>query len=261
MPEQLKRAYRGSDANMLSACGTIVENAIAHKVELITKRSIWADPFFPNLQTRIVDAFPNILGFDNAKSMRDATVLVNSIMVNALNDLSEFKVQIEQDFKADKAQLSEILNNLGFTQHGNGLRQKNQAEVIELLYRFKSNMTTALQTTITAKGTSPALITAIIGYATQLSNSNISQETLKTSRKVLNNENLLELNSIYNDVISVGTIAAKFFKNNKPVSEQFSYNKILNILSGTPSGNGNGAAVNPVAGETGGTVVTADQPV
>jgi len=260
MKEKNSRVYKGSDANMLTACATIVENAISHKDVLIAKRSTWADPFFPNLKIRVDDAFPSVLGADNAKSLRDATTVVNSVMANALNDLSEFKVQVEQDFKADKAQLAEILNNLGFTQHGNGLRQKNQSEVIELLFRFKTNMSPALQASITAKGTSPELITAIVGYATQLSDSNISQETLKSSRKVLTNENISELNSIYNDVISIGTIAAKFFKNIKPLSEQFSYSKIMHTLSGSHSGSENGPVGSPAAGATSGTGQSVEQP-
>lgn len=261
MTTQINRAYKGSDTNMLTASAIILENAEKYKAELTAKRSNWVDPFFPNMILRVDNAFLNILGVDSAKSQRDATALLNSIMAASVNDLSDFKVQIEQDFKASKPQLNEMLNNLGFTMHGNSLHQKNQSEVIELLFRFKTNMTPALQTTITAKGTSAELITAIIGYATQLSDSNISQEKLKSNRKILTNDNKIELNGIYNDVIAVGTIAARFFKDNKPVSEQFSYAKILRTLGGSHADNGNGAAESPQSVETGNVGVIEPQPI
>jgi len=69
----LKRAYKGKDVDMLTACGTIIEQAIIHKATLISKRANWADPFLPDLQTRIKDAFPNFqIGIDNAEQLRES---------------------------------------------------------------------------------------------------------------------------------------------------------------------------------------------
>ena len=179
----LKRAYTGKDVDMLTACGTIIEQAIIHKTFLVSKRSNWIDPFLPDMQTRIKNAFSDFLGIDNAQQMRDATQVVTSIQKNALRDLAEFKVQIMEDFKNKKQRRDEILNRLGFTAHLKDAQGKDQEALIELLLQFKKNMTATLQTEITNAGTSVALITAIIGYADVLKNSNITQETLKGSRK------------------------------------------------------------------------------
>ena len=110
--QPLKRAYTGKDVDMLTACGTIIGHAIDNKTFLISKRSNWADPFLPDLKTRIENAFSDFLGIDNAKEMREATAVVGGIQKNALRDVAEFKVQIVEDFKKNKKRRDEILNRL-----------------------------------------------------------------------------------------------------------------------------------------------------
>ena len=229
----LKRAYTGKDVDMLTACGTIIEQAIIHKTFLVSKRSNWIDPFLPDMQTRIKNAFSDFLGIDNAQQMRDATQVVTSIQKNALRDLAEFKVQIMEDFKNKKQRRDEILNRLGFTAHLKDAQGKDQEALIELLLQFKKNMTATLQTEITNAGTSVALITAIIGYADVLKNSNITQETLKGSRKEISQAGVTEFNAIYTQVISIAKISAKFFKDDKAIKDQFSYAKALGNLNQT----------------------------
>ena len=229
--QPLKRAYSGKDVDMLTACGTITDHAIDNKTFLISKRSNWADPFLPDLKTRIENAFSDFLGIDNAKEMREATAVVTGIQKNALRDLAEFKVQIVEDFKKNKKRRDEILNRLGFTAHLKDAQKNDQEALIELLIKFKKNMTTALQTEITNAGMSASLITAIIGYADVLKNSNISQETLKGSRKTISAAAVKELNEIYNIVISVAKISAKFFKGDKAMMDKFSYAKTTSVLN------------------------------
>ena len=181
----LQRTYTGKDVDMFTACATIIEHAIIHKIFLISKRANWADPFLQNILTRIQNAFSDFLGIDNAKEMREATQVVIGIQTIALRDLAEFKVQIMEDFKNNKTRRNEILTRLGFTAHLKDAQKNDQEALIELLLKFKKNMTAALQTEITNAGTSAALITAIIGYANVLKTSNITQETLKGSRKTI----------------------------------------------------------------------------
>lgn len=165
MATSLKRAYTGKDVDMLTVCGSIIDHAIDNKTFLVSKRSNWADPFLPDIKTRISNAFSDVLGIDNAQAMRDATQIVTGIQKNALRDLAEFKVQIMEDFKSNKKRRDEILNRLGFTAHLKDAQGKDQEALIELLLQFKKNMTTALQTEITNAGMSATLITTIISYA------------------------------------------------------------------------------------------------
>lgn len=231
--QPLTRAYTGKDVDMLTACAAITDSAIAQKTFLISKRPNWADPFLPDLKTRIDKAFSDILGIDNAKEMRDATQVVSDLQKNALRDLAEFKVQLMEDFKSNKKRRDEILNRLGFTAHLKDAQNKDQEALIELLLKFKKNMTTALQTEITNAGTSATLIAAIIGYADTLKNSNITQETLKGGRKDISATAVKELNGIYNASISVAKISFKFFKGNKALQDQFSFAKVKSNLNRT----------------------------
>ena len=232
----LKRAYSGKDVDMLTACGTIIEQAIVHKTFLITKRANWADPFLPDLITRIDNAFTNFLGIDNALEMREATQIVLGIQANAMPDLALFKVQIVEDFKNNKPHRDEILIRLGFTQHLKDAQNNDQEGLVELLLKFKKNMKVPLQTEITNAGMSAALITAIIAYADALKNANITQETLKGSRKVISQAAVTEFNAIYNAVISIAKISAKFFINDLAIRDKFSYSKTLSNINQPPTG-------------------------
>ena len=247
MPGELKRAFTGKDSEMLTAAATIVENAISLKPELIARRSNWADPFFPNLQMRIAGAFHGILGVDNAKELRNATQIVHSIQKNAFDHLSFLKVQIEEDFKSNKALRNEILTNLGYTQHFKGATNRVQSEMIELLFKFKANMTPELKMQITQAGSAPDLIESIIGMADRLATSNISQEALKGSRKTITRNGIIELNAIYFQVISISRIASRFYKDNSAYRDMFSFKKIILALRGNNSGSaGHDNSINPV---------------
>ena len=121
------RKYKTRDVEMLTASATIIENAIANKTFLQSKRTTWADPFFEDLKTNIENTTNTYLGKDAAKDMRKATQTVMYIQAQALNDLAEFKIQIEQDFKSNPTQKKEILTQLGFTAY-HKLAQKGDQE-------------------------------------------------------------------------------------------------------------------------------------
>ncbi len=235
MTVQTKRIYKGKDAEMLTATATIISHALENKVFLIGKRATWADPFFPDIQTRINSAFQNFLGVDNAQQMRQATLLVLSLQQNALPKLAEFKVQVKEDFKGTA--LQEILTTLGFTAHHKAAQRKDQEALIELLFKFKTNMTPTLKTEITTKGTAATLIDEIIAFADQIKNSNISQETLKGGRKQISAAAVNEFNGIYSDVMTVAKISAKFLKDDKEKAELFSYTKTIKALNAPPKPN------------------------
>ena len=150
------RIYTGKDVDMLTAASTIIENAIAEKDFLISKRATWADPFLGDIKTRINDAFSNYLGIDNARDMREATRVVLNLQSEILPKLAEFKVQIDIDFKNPRR--TEILNQLGFNAHLKKAQKKDQEALIELLFKFSLNLTPPLNAEITANGTAQSLI-------------------------------------------------------------------------------------------------------
>lgn len=250
MTNQIKRAYRGSNADMLTVCSTIMENAEAHKSQLIAKRKNWEGSFFTTVRERVDSAFPNILGVDSAKKLREKTAQVNTIMKNANSDLSSFKVQLETDFRDNKPRLNEILTQLGFQQHYSTAKKNNQSDMVELLFKFKTNMSPELQSEISSAGTDTELITGILAYAEDFSKANVNQESLKGERKELTLDNLAELNAIYKQVIGIATIARNIFKDSYPIRDQFSYNKILKAVAPQAAASSNGASSAPAEGTT-----------
>jgi hypothetical protein len=228
------RHHPGKDVEMLTVTSTITDNAISCVEFLSGKRPVWADPFFPELRERINRAFSKYLGIDAASVQRGATQIVLQLQSASLSDLSEFKVQLEADFKSNKPRLTEILRQLGYTDYYKLAKNKDQEGLIQLLYRFSGALTPALRTEITSKGTDAAYLDRISSYADRLSQANITQETVKGARKTITEEAVTEFNAIYDEVVSIAKIAHNFYKGNPNRQDEFSYAKILKKLNAHP---------------------------
>ena len=226
MATKVTRKYNNKDVDMLTATATIIDNAIANKEILQSKRITWADPFFSDLKTKIADITETYLGKDAAKQMRDATKIVLQVQSQALNDLAEFKVQIEQDFKNDTSKKTEILTNLGFSNYYKSAKTGDQEGLVNLLFQFKNNLTAPLSAEIVAKGIAQITIDNIIGYAEVLKTANINQETFKGTRKEITDEAITAFNEIYEKVISIARISSTFYKTEKTKQQLFSFAKV-----------------------------------
>ena len=227
----VKRHYTIKDVDMLITTETIIDSAIADKAYLQSKRATWADPFFETLKKRISDAVENFLGVDSAKDLRQSTQVVLSIQTPAIFDLSDVKIQIEEDFKQTPERRTEILTQLGFKTYYTDARKKDQEALINLLYQFKTNLTTDLKTEIVTKGTAQETLDTITTYADTLKNANVKQEGNKGTKKEITQEALIEFNQIYDAVISVAKIATKFYRNNQPKKDQFNFEKVSKNLN------------------------------
>jgi hypothetical protein len=228
------RNYTVKDVDMLITASTITETAIANKVFLQSKRATWADPFFDDIKAIIDIAIQTHLGIDSAKDLRQATIALKAIQKNAIKDLAECKVQITEDFKANKIRRTEILTQLGFTTYHKDAQKGDQEALINLLFQFKTNLTAPLKTEISDAGTPAVLLTAITSYADALKNADVTQETFKGSRKTITAAALAEFNSIYDKIISVCKIARKFYKDEPALQSQFSFSKVSKALNIPP---------------------------
>ena len=225
------RKYKGKDVDMLIASATIIENAMANKSFLQTKRSNWTDDFFINIQSAINSALEGYLGVDSAKEMRQATKVLQSIQKQSLKDLAEVKTQINEDFKKDASRKTEILTLLGFNAYHKEAQKGDQEALIQLLYSFKNNLTTALKQEIIDKGTAAVILDQIVTYAATLKTADINQETFKGTRKEITTASVTLFNEIYDQVISIGKIASKFYKEEPVKKDLFSFTKINKTLS------------------------------
>lgn len=235
------RNYPGKDVEMLTACSTIIESAITNQGKLVPRRSTWAAPYFDNLKKRIDAAFQNHLGIDNAKDQRQSTQVLLGIQKQALKDLALAKVQIDEDFKKEITRRIEIIKQLGFTTYLKDAQRKDQEAMINLLYMFKTNLP-GLRAEIEAKGTDKATLDAIVGYADMLKNANISQEIFKGGKKAITAEAITEFKEIYDELIKICKIAAKFFMEEPHLKDQFTYSKVLKALNFKPGDGGDGDA-------------------
>jgi soluble P-type ATPase len=233
--EEVKRAYKGKDIEMLIAASVITESAIANKTFLVSKRANWADPFLQNLKDKIDLTVQTYIGADNAKALRTSTQVLLEIEKNAINDLAEFKVDIEVDYGEEKILLKEILTQLGFKTYHAKARKGDQEALIALLFQFKTNMSPTLQTDIVSKGTGNSLITSIIGYANTLKAADITQESFKGTKQTATATAINEFNACYSLVIGICKISSKYFKDKPDLKSQFSYANVLKTMNNKPS--------------------------
>lgn len=231
------RNYKGKDVDMLMTSSTILETAITNQNELVPRRSTWAAPYFDNLKNRIDTAFKTHLGVDSAKDLRQSTQALLAIQKQAIKDLALAKVQMAEDFKKDPARRTEIFKQLGFTTYLKDAQRKDQEALINLLYMFQQNLP-GLRSEIEARGTDKATLSAITGYADTLKNANVSQESFKGSKKTVTAGALAEFNGIYDEVISICKIAAKFCSDQPHLKEQFSFSKVSKALNNKPGKGG-----------------------
>ena len=231
MPIKIARKYKVKDVEMLTTTATIIENSIANKAFLQTKRSTWANPFFEDLKAEIENITNTYLGKDAAQQMRQSTQIVLGVQKQALIELAEFKVQVEQDFKSNPIQRAEILTQLGITTYYKMAQKGDQEGLVNLLFQFKTNLIPTLTAEIVAKGTSQNTLDNIVGYADVLKNANINQETFKGTRKEITDEAIQAFNEIYEKVISVAKIANNFYKTDKVKQQLFSFSKVSATLN------------------------------
>ena len=231
--ETPKKKYIVKTVDFLIASDTIIDSAIANQPFIETKRATWKMSFFQDIKTQINQAIQNHLGIDSAKELREASQVVYTIVTQALIALAEVKVQIEEDFKDTPSQKNEILNTLGFTTYFFNARKGDQEALINLLYQFKTNLTQTLNDTIVAKGTAQTTLDLVVSYSDELKNADVFQEGRKGTRKELTAAAINEFNTIYDKIISITRIAAKFYKTDKAKTDQFSFTKVAKNINNT----------------------------
>lgn len=221
-----KRLYAGKDIEMITGISTMIESAIEDEAVLSARRPAWQSPFFEHVLAEINSTVKDFFGFDNAKQMRAPTTTVLSIAAVAKRDLAEAKVQIDEDYRNNPGLRDELLRTLGFTAHLKGAQRNDQEALISLLFSYRNNMDEHMRTDLINKGTSPALITALHGYAQLLHDANISQEGQKGRRSTNTDTTVTALNTIYTKVISITNIARKFLKDDQAKADRYSYRRI-----------------------------------
>lgn len=222
------RLYSCKDSDMLMASKVIATSLSNQLPDLSMVRSNWTPEYAEGLNTKIDNAMEEFLGLDKKKALRDATAALTAIQGPAMNDLQFMKTQIDVDFGKDA---NEIIKNLGYNNYLKTARKGDQEAQIQLLFAFKKGMTNKLKDDIVAKGTNPALIDRIIGYATQLSEANLTQESLKGTTKNLSEAALATFNEIYTEIIGICKIAAAYYIDDQNLKTQFTFSRVVTNMN------------------------------
>ena len=230
------RKYHCPDVVMFTASETIVKQCVNNYDVLVEKRKTWENPYFPNLLLSLTEGRERILGKDAARLLREATREVKTEQSSVLSLLSEFKIQFDVDFDGELNK-GEILKSLGFTDYYKKAVKGNQEALVEMLSKFKTNISAELENTITGKGMDPGIITSIKGYAGTFGDSNTNQETAKGTKVNLSAETINELNGYYKTIIGICKIAHNKFKGNPQKQALFSFDKTVKNIYGN-KGNG-----------------------
>lgn len=230
------RNYSYKDVDMLLTSKTIAGNFKSNIAELSAVRNDWTEEYATNLVSRIDQTIETHLGIDAKKELRDATSGLSAIQISAKRDLSFFKTQIDEDFKAEPATRNELLNTLGFSKHLRGVQKGNQESLVQLLYTFKKNMTDSIQNRVTEKGLSDTLIGNIVGYAVVFMDANSGQESLKLSTKKITKEVVDVFNGIYDEIIGICKKVSSYYQYDAVKKEQFTFSKVIgNLGSARPA--------------------------
>lgn len=224
------RTYKVKDVEMLLASKTITQTLNDNLADLSIARSNWTETYVSELSTKIDDAIENYLGIDKKKELRDATGKLATIQAPALRDLSFMKTQLEVDFGKEA---KEIEKKLGYDKNLRNVQKGDQEALIQLLYTFKKGMTDDLKTSIVDKGTNVALIDRIIGYADQLKEANVTQETLKETSKEVSGEAVNIFNGIYDEIIGICKIASNYYQYDELKKDQFTFSKVVANMNAT----------------------------
>lgn len=227
----LNRNYNFKDVDMLMAAKTVTESFKANIGELSVIRTNWNEEYANQIDGKIDDAIENYLGVDKKKELRSATSKLSAIQMPALRDVSFLKTQLEVDFSADKTKLKEILKQLGFNDYLKQAQKKDQEALIQLLFKIKSNLTDSMRSEIISKGLSSELLDRIIGYAGQLKDANVSQETFKEVTKETSGEIAEIFNRIYDEVIGICKIASNYYAYDELKKELFTFSKVVSNMN------------------------------
>ena len=220
---------KGTVAEVVTCALVIIGHAEDYLTILVAQRPLWADPYFTTLSTRFT-------GYLSSFSQRQQTTIVDNPAKQAKNGLSSFKIQLDADFRKNKIRLTEILDNLGFSLYFKKAINGGESNLVSLLERFNTNMTTGLQTEIVTAGGNIANITLLKTLAATFPIACTLKEKLKGDKKTVTEAQVIDFNYAYNELKAVCKTATNIYKTDAVKKQLFFYAHTLSILrGGTPA--------------------------
>ncbi|TCN64517.1 hypothetical protein [Acetobacteroides hydrogenigenes] len=219
------RKYRGTAIQMLLALRIILENAISVADKLKQIRPKWDDAYFQGMIATINAILKNDFGYDAATAIKEKTEVVLAKEASAKTLLQQIKMQVELDFRKDKAKCQRYLVSLGLTlvKH---ISVAGQDQIIEMLTTFRKNLTPEMEKEFVDSGMNPQSIADLKLLADDFYNLNSEQEVLKSNQKVVSAALNDKLNDLYDEGIIIAKLAASMLTD-KLDAEKFSFIRAL----------------------------------
>ncbi len=229
---QIIRLFAGKDVDMLTTLSTILTNAEDNQPALQKKRTNITPQYLKELEDKLDGVVKKYFGVDSAKQLRQQSQVVYNLEDAAYKAASEINDQVKASYSSDKVQQKEILRELGYADYFKAARKGDTEALINLLYQYQQNMTPELQAQLAATGIPEADLTLVTSYAQTLRDANVSQESYKSSKKVLTADAVTAFNDIYSDVVNkISKLARVFFPGNKQQQGLLSYTGLLKALN------------------------------
>ena len=231
---KIKRYYRQSDVDMLIAASAMVESAREHKEALCQSRSTYTDAYFDKLEKSIGEEFEQV-GTDAAEQKKEATKALNEMMKAIIRDVVDFRTHINNDFKRKKQDKQIIFDQLGFNECWPRAR-RSQMIMTKFMARFHKGMTPELKARLVRRGMNAELIDRLSGYLFRFKDTNVSQKALKGSQPIKTAERVKQLNKLFDEVMMIGNIAKRVFRDEREKYKLFCYIKVVSRQSSVVRG-------------------------
>lgn len=224
----MKSNYKGQAIEMAYVGLNVADSLGRYLPELGVLRSTWTPDYVDDLKARIRDIIRKRLSFDVSGEVRKMTDRIDELRVPAIDDLYYVSDQLSIDH--DEAEKEEILNSLGYSRYLEKARGGDTESVVLMLHSFHSGMTDEMREKLLSGGVSEVLIDRIIGYAEEVERANEEQENLKNKKRRFSAETRQILNDLYDEIITICKIGARFYRHDPVKKDEFTYSKLLKRL-------------------------------
>jgi len=183
-----------------------------------------------------VDTTTEELSKDKYLLQKEATGDVLGKESQALDLLTDFSADLKVAYRKDKPRLDYVRQTLGFSKYYEEAKSFNQEALAALLFSFNQNVE-PLRVELTGKEIPGESIDAIKNLAQSFATADAEQEGKKGDTGILNAEQTVLFNDLYDDVMNICTLGQSIFKKDPARKKMFTLSAIVEEMSPKKPGN------------------------
>jgi len=183
-----------------------------------------------------IDTTTNELSKDKYQMQKEATGDVLGKESQALDLLTDFSADLKVVYRKDKPRLDYVRQTLGFSKYYEEAKSLNQEALAALLFSFNQNVE-PLRVELTGKEIPGESIDTIKNLAQSFATADAEQEGKKGDTGILNAEQTVLFNDLYDDVMNICTLGQSIFKKDPAQKKMFAFSVIIEEMSPKKPGN------------------------